>query len=76
MKTRIAMQGVELGFLSVVTVRNANPTLAVVPKAKVRAALGVSEPYSADIQSGKRVPHPRHWEKLKELAGTLRNMSN
>jgi hypothetical protein len=30
---------------------------------------GVSEPYSSDIQAGKFIPHPRHWQALAELAG-------
>jgi CRISPR-associated endonuclease Cas1 len=45
------------------------PALAKVPKSQIRSALGVSEPYSSYIQSGKRIPHPRHWRVLAELAG-------
>jgi hypothetical protein len=30
-------------------------------KSSIRSALGVSEPYSSDIKTGKRIPHPRHW---------------
>jgi CRISPR-associated endonuclease Cas1 len=26
--------------------------------------LGISQPYATDIRAGKRIPHPRHWEKL------------
>jgi hypothetical protein len=32
-------------------------------------ALGVSEPYSSEIQAGRRIPHPRHWRALTELVG-------
>jgi CRISPR-associated endonuclease Cas1 len=45
------------------------PTLARVAKSQIRSALGVSEPYASDIQTGKRVPHPRHWQALAELVG-------
>jgi len=34
-------------------------------------ALEISKPYATDIRNGKRVPHPRHWEKLVQLSGTL-----
>jgi CRISPR-associated protein Cas1 len=30
----------------------------------IMRALGISQPYATDIRAGKRVPHPRHWEKL------------
>jgi len=47
------------------------PALARVPKSQIRAVLGVSEPYSSNIQAGKRIPHQRHWQALAELAGIL-----
>jgi CRISPR-associated endonuclease Cas1 len=50
-------------------VNKVQPALKHVAKSKVRSLLCVSEPYSADIQSGKRVPHPRHWQALAKLAG-------
>jgi hypothetical protein len=50
-----------------VYVTRVQPALASVAKSRIRAALGVSEPYSSDIQAGKRVPHPRHWEALAGL---------
>jgi hypothetical protein len=43
------------------------PALANVTKSRIRAALGVSEPYSSFIQEGKRIPHPRHWLAVAEL---------
>jgi len=52
-----------------VFVTEVQPGLTRVPKSKVRAVLCVSEPYSADIQSGKRVPHARHWQALARLVG-------
>ena len=45
------------------------PTLAKVPKAKIRATLGVSEPHATYIQTGERIPHPRHWKALMQLSG-------
>jgi CRISPR-associated endonuclease Cas1 len=45
------------------------PALINVVKTRIRLALGVSEPYSSNIQAGKRIPHPRHWLALAELAG-------
>jgi CRISPR-associated endonuclease Cas1 len=45
------------------------PALAHVPKSEIRKALGVSEPYSAWIKSGRRIPHERHWITLAQLAG-------
>jgi CRISPR-associated protein Cas1 len=52
-----------------VYVTRVRPALASVLKARIRLTLGVSEPYSQDIQSGKRIPHPRHWQVLAQLAG-------
>lgn len=31
--------------------------------------LGVSKSYARDIRDGKRIPHPRHWRALAQLAG-------
>ncbi len=52
--------------------RQVLPALSRVAKSRVRSALGISEPYSSDIQSGKRVPHPRHWEALAGLVGVTK----
>jgi len=54
-------------------VNQIQPALASVAKSQIRLALGVSEPYSSDIQAGKRVPHPRHWQALADLAGISPN---
>jgi CRISPR/Cas system-associated endonuclease Cas1 len=50
-------------------VKQVLPALASVAKSQIRSALGVSEPYSSDIQSGKRIPARRHWQTLAELVG-------
>jgi CRISPR-associated endonuclease Cas1 len=45
------------------------PALAKVPKSRICSALGVSEPYSSNIQAGKCIPHPRHWQTVAGLVG-------
>ncbi len=45
------------------------PALVHVTPTQIRSALGVSEPYSMWIKSGKRIPHPRHWTALARLVG-------
>jgi hypothetical protein len=52
-----------------VYVRKVQPALATLSKSRIRSALGVSEPYSSYIQTGKIVPHRRHWWALAELVG-------
>jgi CRISPR-associated endonuclease Cas1 len=48
------------------------PRLAEVTVPAISKALGISGPYATDIRAGKRCPHPRHWEKLAQLVGVLR----
>jgi len=50
-----------------VYLKQIQPALASVSKSQIRSTLGVSEPYSSDIQAGRRVPHPRHWLALAQL---------
>ena len=50
-------------------VKRVVPALAKVPKSEIRKALGVSEPYAADIRAGRRRPHPRHWQALAQIVG-------
>jgi CRISPR-associated endonuclease Cas1 len=50
-----------------VFVKHVQPALVRVAKSTVRSVLRVSEPYASDIQSGKRVPHSRHWQALAQL---------
>jgi hypothetical protein len=45
------------------------PRLAKVPVPTIRVALGISKPYATDVRSGKRLPHPRHWQTLAHLVG-------
>jgi hypothetical protein len=45
------------------------PRLATVTTRAIMEALQVSKPYAADIRSGKKVPHPRHWQKLAKISG-------
>jgi hypothetical protein len=52
-----------------VYVKQVQPALAGIAKSRIRSTLGVSEPYSSDIQTGRCVPHPRHWQTLANLAG-------
>jgi hypothetical protein len=37
----------------------------------IATALCISEPYATDIRKGRRLPHPRHWEKLALLVNAL-----
>jgi CRISPR-associated endonuclease Cas1 len=46
------------------------PALVKVPKVRIREAIGVSEPYAAQIREGI-VPHMRHWAVLAILAGII-----
>jgi CRISPR-associated endonuclease Cas1 len=46
-----------------------HPGLAGVTVRAVASALGVSQPYASNIRSGKRKPHPRHWQTLARLVG-------
>jgi CRISPR-associated protein Cas1 len=43
------------------------PALAGITCTAIASALEVSVPYAASIRSGRRIPHPKHWEKLAGL---------
>jgi CRISPR-associated endonuclease Cas1 len=45
------------------------PRLSTVNVSAIQLAMRVSKAYAADIRSGKRVPHPRHWQSLSKLVG-------
>ena len=45
------------------------PRLAGVTIPVISSALGVSNPYAADIRAGRRRPHPRHWLARARLVG-------
>lgn len=47
--------------------RKIQPRLSNVTVPAIRAAIGVSKSYATDIRSGKRLPHPRHWEPLARV---------
>jgi CRISPR-associated endonuclease Cas1 len=46
-----------------------HPRLTGVTVRTLASALGISMPYASSIRSGKRSPHPRHWQTLAQLAG-------
>ncbi len=48
------------------------PALKRVTIRAIMEALQVSKPYAADIRSGKKLPHPRHWMNLAKLVGVSR----
>ena len=54
-----------------VYLKEVQPALANVAKSKICLALRVSEPYSSDIQAGKRIPHQRHWLSLAQLTASI-----
>jgi hypothetical protein len=45
------------------------PRLRTVAISRIADAIGVTEPYAAQIRAGKYRPHPRHWQALAQLAG-------
>lgn len=47
------------------------PRLAGITVPAISAALGVSEPYAAEIRVGRQRPHPRHWLALAKLGRVL-----
>jgi CRISPR-associated endonuclease Cas1 len=50
-------------------VRHIQPRLSAVTISALASALGVSEPYAAQIRAGRHRPHPRHWGTLAQLVG-------
>ncbi len=45
------------------------PRLAGVTIPFIASALGLSQPYAAEIRAGRRRPHPRHWQTLARIVG-------
>ncbi len=45
------------------------PRLSGVTVSVLASALGISQPYAAEIRAGRCLPHPRHWLSLARLAG-------
>ena len=50
-------------------VQRIQPLLGGKKAREIAEAMQVSKPYAAFIRSGRRRPHPRHWEALAELVG-------
>ncbi len=49
--------------------RKIQPLLSGVTVPVLALALGISEPYAAEIRAGRYLPHPRHWLTLARLVG-------
>ena len=47
------------------------PGLATVTLPSIAKATGMSTSAATKVRSGRRVPHPRHWPALAELAGVV-----
>jgi len=45
------------------------PRLTLLTVPAIASALGISEPYAAEIRAGRCLPHPRHWQPLARLVG-------
>jgi CRISPR-associated endonuclease Cas1 len=43
------------------------PRLKTITLSVLASTLGISLAYAVDIRSGRRVPHPRHWQTLAKL---------
>ena len=50
-------------------VQKIQPQLRMVKVREIAEAMRVFQPYAAFIRSGRRRPHPRHWQALARLAG-------
>jgi hypothetical protein len=48
------------------------PELPAIRVLDLASALSVSNSYAALIRSGKKKPHPRHWQTLAKLVGVER----
>jgi CRISPR-associated endonuclease Cas1 len=48
-------------------VQKIQPQLKTVSVREIAQAMQVSQPYAAFVRSGRRNPHPRHWQALAEL---------
>jgi len=58
------------GWLShSVYLQKIQPRLSEATIPVIRLALGVSKGYATNVRSGRRVPHPRHWQILANLVG-------
>jgi hypothetical protein len=49
--------------------KKVQPLLKNIANPVIMSALGVSVTYAVAIRTGRRRPHPRHWQALAKLAG-------
>ena len=42
----------------------------------IASALGLSQPYAAEIRAGRCLPHPRHWQTLARIVGVSLDMQS
>ena len=52
-------------------VQKIQPKLRALKVREIAEAMQVSHPYAADIRAGRRRPHPRHWQALAQLVGSI-----
>jgi len=45
------------------------PRLLGVTVPAISSALGISQPYAAEIRAGRCLPHPQHWQTLARIVG-------
>jgi len=45
------------------------PRLSTITVPAISSALGLSQPYVAEIRAGRCIPHPRQWQALARLVG-------
>jgi hypothetical protein len=50
-------------------IQEIQPRLKAITLSVLASKLSISIPYAVDIRSGRRVPHPRHWQTLAQLVG-------
>ncbi len=53
--------------------RKIQPLLSGVTVPALASALGISEPYAAEIRAARYLPHRRHWQTLARLVGVSAN---
>ena len=57
-------------------VQKIHPQLRTVKVREIAEAMRVSQSYAAFIPSGRRNPHPRHWQALAQLVGIASDSSS
>jgi CRISPR-associated endonuclease Cas1 len=50
-------------------IREIQPRLKGITLSIMASKLRISIPYAVQVRSGRRIPHPRHWETLAQLVG-------